>query len=315
MTGYLILPDGTAFELPRLTAWEALYTSGDGADSFEVTFAYRPEMATMLHDAFRFRATEAGKTVFYGVVDDFQVRIDAGGAFVCVSGRGLAALLLDNESESVEYGACTLEDILRVHVRPCGISDILTGGVGSLYGYRVPSSVSQWRALCDFTKWAGGITPRFSKEGRLLITKEQGVRVSIDERSGVCAARWKKRRYGVVSQVLVKGNTSGEKSTVANQAFINKGGSCRRVVCVPNSTGCDAMRYTGEYQIRESERGAETVELSLAEPFFAFAGDAAAVSLPHMGILGDYSITRSRAWADGEGCGTVLSLTPKKGLW
>lgn len=313
MTGYLILPDKSVYQLPDLISWEIIHTAGDGADAFNISFIYTPQMADMLRSAYRFRGVHDGKTVFFGVVDDFQVNIDGIGAAVSVTGRGLAALLLDNEAESVEYSTCTLNEILRVHVRPWGISDISADNMGSLSGYRVSSGVSQWQALAGFTRWVGNITPRFSKEGTLLITKKTDTPILITEQSGIHSMRWTKKRYGVISEVLVKGNTSGERRIIKNQDFLNKGGACRRVICVPNYTGYDAMRYTGEYQIRESQKNAETLELKMSEPFYAFAGDSVRLTLPSCGITGDFTVSQSMSQADGNGCGTTLTLTPEKG--
>lgn len=59
--------------------------------------------------------------MFTGVVDECQVEQSGGGSVLELSGRGMAALLLDNEALGEDYGAATMEDILRDHVRPYGI--------------------------------------------------------------------------------------------------------------------------------------------------------------------------------------------------
>lgn len=69
----------------------------------------------------RFWAEHGGERVFTGVVDECQVEQSGNGSVLELSGRGMAALLLDNEALGQDYGTATLEDILRDHVRPYGI--------------------------------------------------------------------------------------------------------------------------------------------------------------------------------------------------
>lgn len=76
--------------------------------------------------------------------------LDEKGLQLEVSGRGMAALLLDNEAESVSYQWATMEEILKNHVTPYGI--VCTGydAVTAAARYRVANGSSQWKALNDF---------------------------------------------------------------------------------------------------------------------------------------------------------------------
>ena len=109
MKGYLTTCDGAQFELPTLLKWEFSYTGSVPCDSFTLKCAYEPAMAEVLRRAVRFTAREDGTVEFAGVVDECGVTCDEKGLQLEVSGRGMAALLLDNEAESVSYQWATME--------------------------------------------------------------------------------------------------------------------------------------------------------------------------------------------------------------
>ena len=100
MKGYLTTCDGVQYELPTLLKWEFSYTGSVPCDSFTLKCAYEPAMAEVLRRAVRFTAREDGTVEFAGVVDECGVTCDEKGLQLEVSGRGMAALLLDNEAEA-----------------------------------------------------------------------------------------------------------------------------------------------------------------------------------------------------------------------
>ena len=141
-------------------------------------------MAETLRRAVRFTAREDGTVEFAGVVDECGVTCDEKGLQLEVSGRGMAALLLDNEAESVSYQWATMEEILKNHVTPYGI--VCTGydAVTAAARYRVANGSSQWKALNDFAALHGGIAPYFDKTGALEVkTSRRAARVSIDAKT------------------------------------------------------------------------------------------------------------------------------------
>ena len=142
MKGYLTTCDGAQFELPTLLKWEFSYTGSVPCDSFTLRCAYEPAMAETLRRAVRFTAREDGTVEFAGVVDECGVTCDEKGLQLEVSGRGMAALLLDNEAESVSYQWATMEEILKNHVTPYGI--VCTGydAVTAVARYRVANGSS-----------------------------------------------------------------------------------------------------------------------------------------------------------------------------
>ena len=214
MKGYLTTCDGAQFELPTLLKWEFSYTGSVPCDSFTLRCAYEPAMAETLRRAVRFTAREDGTVEFAGVVDECGVTCDEKGLQLEVSGRGMAALLLDNEAESVSYQWATMEEILKNHVTPYGI--VCTGydAVTAAPRYRVANGSSQWKALNDFAALHGGIAPYFDKTGALEVKKNRkAARVSIDAKTPVTALAYCDKRYGVIAEALVvRGGTFGEEA-------------------------------------------------------------------------------------------------------
>ena len=121
MKGYITTCDGVQFELPMLLQWEFSYTGSVPCDSFTLRCPYEAAMAETLRRAVRFTAKENGAVEFAGVVDETSVTCDEKGLQLELSGRGMAALLLDNEAEAVSYQRATMEEILKNHVTPYGV--------------------------------------------------------------------------------------------------------------------------------------------------------------------------------------------------
>ena len=307
MRGFLTDHSGRVFAMPTMLSWCMCHTLGEPSDSFEVCCLYDGSMIGPLSDAVRFRAEHGGETVFRGVVDEFEVSMGERDSTVSISGRGLAALLLDNEAEAAEYGACTLAEVLSKHVRPFGITDIETDPFPSAASYSVENGASQWSVLRTFTDRVGGIVPRFSKDGTLIISSADGSWRRLDA-SAAYDVTYREKRYGVISEVLVKNTLAGTSETVKNADFIARGGCARRVVTVPRKTGENAMRYNGSYKIAASEAGSRLLRLTVPQLFAAFPNDLVELDLPAVGARGVYRVSGSECWADAASSGTRLEL-------
>lgn len=312
MTGTLYTADHRVFQLPPLLRWRVLHTGTVPCDSFSVTFVYQKEMAPVLGLAAGFAAEENGQVMLRAVVDAYTVELNAGGLTATVSGRGYAARLLDNESRPVTYESATLGEILRNHAEPYGIrcqeaADLRAGSV-----YTVAAGSSQWKAVESFCRTYGGFSPRFSREGTLLASPERAGRtLSIGEEDPVLSCTLAEDHYGVLTEALVIDKTRNRDFTVKNQEMIGKGGQCRRVIYTPGQSTWDAMRYTGEYQIRRSQEDAWSAEMTLPGSFLAFPGDRAALSLERMGLNGTFRVAEADNRFDCQsGATAVLTLKP-----
>ena len=309
MTGYITGFDGICRKLPALRSWDIKLGMGEPCDSFEVTFECTTEMRQALSDACRFHAEHDGRRVFTGVVDEFTMTADENGMAAEISGRSMAALLLDNEAEAASYCGASLDLILKKHVMPWGITDVRHGDMPKAALFTVESGASQWTVLRKFCWDQGGIIPRFDCSGTLILEKESGTARKIDGSTAIFRQRYSEERYGVISQVLVKNKVRGSSVTVNNDELIKKGGSCRRVINVTRNTGYDIMHSTGEYQIERSKENALTCEITLPSLFSAYPGDTVTICSSPLGVTGKFFVREARCRAGEKDAYTILTLT------
>ena len=309
MIGTIVTSDHQIYQLPVLLAWSLTYTGGVPCDCFSVTCLYSADMDQVLHTAVSFTAIQQGTVMLRGIVDEYQVRQDAGGRMVTIAGRGYAARLLDNESRPMTYPAATLSEIIRNHVTPYGISCESTANLRASSVYTVASGSSQWSALEGFCSTYGGFSPRFSREGGLIAVKETGGKTfRIDDTTSLLSCSKRENHYGVLSEVLVIDKTRNVSYSVKNTDFFNRGGQCRRVLYTPGQSTWAAMRYTGEYQIRKSKADEITLELLLPGLAEVQPGDTVQLSRTDCGWSGTFRAAEiSYAFSAG-GETTALSL-------
>ena len=241
MEGILTCWDGKKITLPQVTEWAFQYGRGTPCDSFSLTCLWEPE-EDLLAEAVSFTAVEQGETVFTGVVDECERGWDGKGGFLTVSGRSMAARLLDNEALGMDYQVATWQDIVRDHVAPYGVQ-VLGSGLPAVPGFSVAVGSSEWQVVYEFCRYYGGITPRFDRLGRLVATPwEEGKRLVLGEDAAVTALTLRDQRYGVLSQILVRDKTTGAVQTVDNEDFLRRGGRCRRVLTMPGKSSYQADR-------------------------------------------------------------------------
>ena len=220
MRGYVTDARGETWILPELTAWQMEYTSGVPCDSFWLRCPWEAGGGTDPAHWVGFAAEHEGERVFTGVVDECVVAQDGNGGTLEISGRGMAALLLDNEALGEDYGTATLSDILRDHVTPYGIETAQGVSLPAVSRFSVSTGSSEWSVLYDFARYHAGITPRFDRMGRLVLTPwDDGREVMIDNASWVTELTCRDKRYGVLSHVLVRDRYSGAVQTVKNESF------------------------------------------------------------------------------------------------
>ena len=301
--------DGAALLLPEPLEWEVEYTAGVPCDSFRLLCAWEPGTASGAEKAVTVTLTVDGAVCFKGIVDEAEHRIEGSGGYLEVSGRGMAALLLDNEAMPADYETATVEDILRDHVAPYGIQVGAMGDLPAVSGFSVQSGESEWQVLYQFARYHGGVSPRFDREGRLLLTPfADREAVLLDDQVAVTSLSWRVKRYGVLSEIWVRDRTRQAVEKVANQAFLAQGGQRRQVMTMPGKSNYLAMRYSGEFQLRRSE--SEKVRLAVTVPrlFFAWPGDLVRMDLSGWSFGGDWRVLSAKVRADETGGRTVLEL-------
>lgn len=313
MEGQIYDAHGNAYALPVLLSWDISHGFCSPCDSFEVRFLYQREMLEPLKNACRFSAAHEGKTVFSGVVDETELRADAGGCTAVLRGRGLQALMMDSQAESADYTSADLSFILGRHVTPLGVTKLDSAGADrrKAAALTVSSGESHWSVFSRFAEFCLGLRPRFRPDGTLVLNgAESGTVLRLGADTALTAQRYVQERYGVLSGVLVKNRVLGTAVTVENQAFADMGGQRRIVVNVPRYTGFDAMRHTGQYRIKKSMAELERCRITLPQVFAAFPGDRVLLEETPLGVSGAFRVESTRCTADGTGAATVLELRP-----
>lgn len=309
MTFFLKGYDGRLWRLPAALKWKLCYGAGTPCDSFEIVCAWGDGVDRALSQAVEFIAKKDGETVFRGVVDEYACTWNAAGGALEVTGRGMAARLLDNEAESADYQVATLEDILRDHVTPYGVKVARKGSFPAVSGFSVESGQSEWQVLRSFVRHYGGVEPRFDRTGALVLDGwGQGRKLALDGSSAVMEWRWKERRYGRLSEVLVRSRVSKTVQRVTDREFLDQGGCCRRVITAPGESTGSAMRYSGAYQIAQTKRGTRQLEIKLPGTFGAWPGDVVEIRRDRPAFSGVWRVVEMASGLGAGGDYTVLTL-------
>lgn len=305
----LLCYDGTRFLLPTPLAWELNYGLGSPCDSFWVKTLWTPGQEDKLAAGTRVEVSEEGKVVFSGVLDECQCQWSEDGCVAELSGRGMQALLLDNQAAAVDYGQATLGEILRRYVTPYGIRLEREVYLPPVWGFSVTSGSSCWKVLYEFARYHGGVTPRFTREGKLVLHGwEDGSPLVMDDKTPVKEMLWRGQRYGVLSQVTVRDVTGWNSQTVVNEDFRARGGMCSRVMLLPKNTGYQARRYNARFQLERSAAELEVLEVTAAFGFAAWPGELVQLKRKDWGKNGVFRVRESKVRWDQEGLQTTLVL-------
>lgn len=289
MRATIELVDGTRTALPELERWSIRQTDGDPCGSFTVEFAYTQGWLPVLERAVRFFAEENGTRVFTGVVDDFAVRLDRKGLMAEVTGRSPAAWLMDNQVQAAEFVSAQLEDILRLYVRPYGITQIDAQAMPAVGQFTVETGYSCWQVLTGFCRHSAEVFPRFTAEGVLVLRQETAARSVTVQRRQVLSCRYVQDRYGVASRQVLVNTRGGTQQVAENAEFLALGGRC---VHVAGRTGSRvrATWRTAQQRLDDSARQFRTVELRLMDAGDIQPLDRVTLALPQMGLAGTFTV-------------------------
>ncbi len=272
---------------------------------------YRLDMLPILSEAVEFEMVHEYRTVFMGRVDEFEARTDKNGATVRICGRGMQALMLDNEAESADYYSVDMAYIVSRHVLEAGVRMVdSSGAAGNAERFSVENGDSHWKVLSSFAEFCCGIRPRFAPDGTLVLDGESGGDTYIvNDKTAVISQSYSEDRYGVISKAIVKRRYTNMESETENIPFVEKGGCCVRIINVPKSTHYDAMRHEAEYQIRKSMEGYCVGSITVAEAFPVFPGDRLIIESSPLGVSGEYLVRATRCRGGTEGVSTEIEMT------
>lgn len=304
---------GAAWELPAALRWELEYGLGTPCDSFFLRLPWAVGLGADQRSWVGFYAEHDGARVFTGLVDECEVVQDGSGCTLELSGRGMAALLLDNEALGQDYQLATLDDILRDHVTPYGIEVEEKPALPHTAHFRVDTGSSEWTVLEEFLRACGGETPRFDRFGKLVLLpwEDSGV-LTVGNSTPLTRLCHRDRRYGVLSEILVRDRYSGSVQSVKNEKFCTLGGRARRVLTMAGHATQSEMLRAGQEQLRRSRREWEELELTLPVPFYAMPGQL--VEVKRGGFDGLYRAAKSTVGADETGYWTRLTLRPRENM-
>ena len=309
------LGGGGILTLPTAVSWRFCYGTDTPCDSFFLRCLWERGQETLLSAACRFFAEWEGERVFTGVVDEYAVRCGKDGLYLELAGRGMAALLLDNEAMPAEYQRATRADIIANHVAPYGVEAVGGAALPAVDGFNVSSGESEWSVVRRYACYYGGVVPRFDREGRLVLAPHgDGEVLRIREGDPVTGWEYREERHGVLSQVAVRRRTALGTQWVSDPDFLAQGGCARRVVTVPNTTGTAAMRYTAGYQLKAARSGRVRMRATIAGAFLAWPGQLVSVELKDCGANGVYRAAQTEVSCGGEGLSTTLVLGEKDAM-
>lgn len=309
MTGYVTTAQGVTTVLPTPVSWCFQYTSGVPCDSFRLRCIWDGDNQVKPEEWAMFQALKDGEVRFTGVVDECEILLGPEGAFFEVSGRGMAARLLDNEALGQDYQVATLADILRDHVSPYGITVASQAYMAPVSQFSVAVGSSEWSVLYDFVRYYHSISPRFDWEGRLVLTPwEDNTRLLLDDATPVTKLVCRDKRYGVLSQVVVRDRYQQLTQVVNNTDFQALGGSRRQVLTMPGKSQYQAMRYSGQFQLDQSATEQLVLEVTIPVLFYGKPGDLVQLQRSDWGRDGLYRVNQAQVGVDESGGWTRLEL-------
>ncbi len=300
MTAYVTTSAGSSYTLENCLEWQFEYGMGTPCDSFRILCLWDGTDHTPILWR-EFIATENGVTVFRGLVDECETSMTANGLLMELTGRGMAALLLDNEAIGRDYEIATTADILKDHVTCFGVEVGDCASFDPVEPFDVATGGSAWSVVCDFFGFYGGVSPYFDLSGKLqLAPRVDGAAVVVDDDVAVTSLKCRDCRYGVLSQIFMRNQVTQGVITMENMDFYNIGGRCRRVINLPNDNFILSARYSGQYYLDKSKGDLLRLELEVAEGFFAFAGQLVNLQRTGWNRNGTYRVVESRvSWSDG----------------
>ncbi|MGM9651158.1 MAG: hypothetical protein ACI3VX_04385 [Faecousia sp.] len=302
----LTLADGSRRALTGLRSWELVRTDGDACDSFSVTADLPASGLGRLTEAVGFLAEQGGVRVFTGLIDEYELALDAGGSALRVHGRGMGARLLDNQVAANVWRSAQLADILATYVTPYGLKASACA-LPAVASFAVSSGNTCMQVVKGFCIHAGALVPRFDANGTLLVSTARPSSGQTLRQSQLLSAVYRDCRYGVISRQTVLHTATGAVSEAFYPAFSARGGLRREVV----STGGSDLRAvwrTAQQRIDAAREDEFTLQATVAGSFFCEPGTILNVSLPKLGLSGDLNVRQVRSCCSEEGCLCTLTL-------
>lgn len=138
-------PDGKKIFLPAPLSIRLDFEESTPADALDGVFPFDGRQGPLT----RLAVKDEDTILFDGIVDEETYRVSETGAFLELSARSRAALLLDNEAAPQIVPHPSLKLLAAEHAAPYGFA--VQGDLRSFREpYAVEKGVSEWQALADF---------------------------------------------------------------------------------------------------------------------------------------------------------------------
>ncbi len=306
ITGYTA--DGTAYTLPVPISLRIERAYDIPADKLEAVFP----MSGTLPELHAIYAERDGKAVFYGVVDEQSAETSGEGALLRLSGRSLAALLLDNEAMAQVYRTPTIQEIFERHAAPYGLAGVRGSSLSYSGTLTVGKGQSEWTVLSRFCKSVGNLMPRVTPDSYLDVRSRTGSAVTTYSNTAAGGVRYTVLAHTVkrcepVSEVVLKAESGGGyQFTEQNCVVRGNGIRRRRLLEIKDSAG--AVQRTARELMRDSNAGYVEYAVRVPGGHFPAPGDSARIVDSTLGtvtglIVSEARYTRS---AQGDRCDIVL---------
>lgn len=190
---------------------------------------FLPYDAQLRRDACGLLAKDGDRTVFWGDIDSIISETDSGGASMKLYARSVAARLLDNEAEPLDYRNPSAALIYRRHAQPFGLRCADPDRSYLPERMQIQKGMSHWQVLDCFCRAKYRCAPHVSADGTLYLKGLPRVGTAVFDNSGsgipYHSLSESLNRYRLLSDVRVKtGATGGYGSAV-----VNPNPACRRL--------------------------------------------------------------------------------------
>ena len=215
---------------------------------------------------------------------------------------------MDSQVRAAEFRSAQLADILRLYVRPYGVSKISADAMAAVPAFAVDTGSTCWQALCGFCRHAADIRPRFLADGTLELRASPARRAfELTDWSGALSLRLRECRCGVPARVTAVDLARGTASAAENRAFLAEGGAAARVIAASGATIRASWR-TPAQRIADGALERRVLTAVLPGGFAAEPRDAVAVSLSRPTVKGNYTVRAAETVLDRNGLRTELTL-------
>ena len=211
-----------------------------------------------------------------------------------MTGRGMAARLLDNQVRAAEYLSAQLADILKSYVLPYGVTKLRTVQMPAVERFVVETGYSCWQVLAGFCRHSADIFPRFLPDGTLVLEPET-------------AGKTVRLRQALSSRQVMVNTRTGAQTAAENAPFIALGGSCVKVHGMTGSK-LRATWRTAQQRLEDDRRGKRLIEVRVPGAFTAQPMDRVELELEKMGIAGTYTVQAAESVCGADGMYCILTL-------